>query len=82
MRQDATLVADSAGPLDRFAAVTAETLLLGGSRSPAYLTGVLNALEVVLPHVRRVTLDGVGHLAADNTGKPERVAAELRKFLS
>jgi pimeloyl-ACP methyl ester carboxylesterase len=81
MRQDATLVAESAGPLDRYAAVTAETLLLGGSRSPAYLTRVLTALEVALPHVRRVTLDGVGHLAADNTGRPERVAAELRRFL-
>ncbi|MET0418013.1 MAG: alpha/beta hydrolase [Actinoplanes sp.] len=80
MRQDATLVAQTAGPLDRFAKVTAETLLLGGSRSPAYLRKVLNGLEPVLPHVRRVTLDGVGHLVADNTGKPERVATELRKF--
>ena len=62
------------------AAVTAETLLLGGERSPAYLKGVLNGLEPVLPEVRRVTLDGVGHVAADNSGKPELVAAELRKF--
>ncbi|MBL7254869.1 alpha/beta fold hydrolase [Paractinoplanes lichenicola] len=80
MRQDATVVAESAGPLTRFAAVEAETLLLGGERSPAYLKGVLNGLEPVLPHVRRVTLSGVGHLAADNRGKPELVAAELRKF--
>jgi len=80
MRQDATVVAQAAGPLDRYAAVTAETLLLGGSRSPAYLKKVLHGLEPVLPHVRRVTLNGVGHVAADNSGKPERVAAELRKF--
>ena len=40
----------------------------------------LNGLEPVLPRVLRVTLSGVGHLAADNSGKHERVAAELRKF--
>jgi pimeloyl-ACP methyl ester carboxylesterase len=80
MRQDATVVEQASGPFSRYAAVTAETLLLGGERSPAYLKGVLNGLEPVLPKVRRVTLDGVGHVAADNSGKPELVAAELRKF--
>ncbi|GAB2609301.1 alpha/beta hydrolase [Paractinoplanes abujensis] len=80
MRQDATVVEQSDGPLTRYAAVQAETLLLGGERSPAYLKRVLNGLEPVLPHVRRVTLSGVGHLAADNRGRPELVAAELRKF--
>jgi pimeloyl-ACP methyl ester carboxylesterase len=80
MRQDAVVVEQATGPLDRYAAVTAETLLLGGDRSPAYLKRVLNGLEPVLPRVKRVTLSGVGHLAADNTGKPALVAAELRKF--
>lgn len=80
MRLDATVVADAAGPLSTYATVTSDTLLLGGERSPAYLTGVLNGLEPVLPRVRRVTLSGVGHLAADDSGKPELVAAELRRF--
>lgn len=80
MRQDATVVTQAAGPLDRYAAITAETLLLGGERSAPYLKKVLNGLEPVLPRVRRVTLSGVGHLAADNSGKPELVATELRKF--
>jgi len=80
MRLDAAVVEDAAGPLSTYATVTAETLLLGGERSPAYLKGVLNGLEPVLPRVRRVTLSGVGHLAADNSGRPEVVAAELRKF--
>jgi hypothetical protein len=60
--------------------VSAETLLLGGERSPAYLKAALNGLEPVLPHVRRVTLPGVGHLAADNSGKPQLVAEQLRAF--
>lgn len=80
MRLDAAVVEDAAGPLGVYRSVTAETLLLGGDRSPAYLTGVLNGLEPVLPRVRRVTLTGVGHLAADDSGKPETVATELRKF--
>ncbi|HWS33570.1 MAG TPA: alpha/beta hydrolase [Actinoplanes sp.] len=80
MRLDAAVVAEAAGPLSTYAAVGSDTLLLGGERSPAYLKGVLNGLEPVLPRVRRVTLSGVGHLAADDTGKPELVAAELRRF--
>ena len=80
MRLDAAVVEDAAGPLETYSQVTSETLLLGGDRSPAYLIGVLNGLEPVLPRVRRVTLTGVGHLAADNSGRPRLVAAELRKF--
>ncbi|WP_430780850.1 alpha/beta fold hydrolase [Actinoplanes sp. G11-F43] len=80
MRLDAAVVEDAAGPLSAYATVDVETLLLGGERSPAYLTAVLNGLEPVLPRVRRVTLSGVGHLAADDSGRPELVAAELRRF--
>ena len=82
MRYDGRSVAQAAGPLSRYAEVRAETLLLGGERSAAYLKATLNGLEPVLPHVRRVTLPGVGHLAADNSGKPELVARQLRAFFS
>jgi len=82
MRTDAVVVRQATGPLARFAAVRAETLLLGGDRSAAYLKTVLTGLEPVLPRVRRVTLHGVGHLAADNTGKPQLVAAQLRSFFA
>jgi hypothetical protein len=80
MRLDASLVDEAAGPLDRYAGVAAETLLLGGERSAAYLKTALNGLEAVLPRVRRVTLPGVGHLAADDTGRPQLVADRLRTF--
>ena len=80
MRYDGRSVAQAAGPLSRYAAVTAETLLLGGERSAAYLKATLTGLEPVIPHVRRVTLPGVGHLAADNSGKPQLVADQLRRF--
>jgi hypothetical protein len=82
MHYDAQLVVESEGSLASFRGVRAEVLLLGGSKSPAYLKKSLLGLERVLPNVRRVTLPGVAHLAADNSGKPEMVAAELRRFFS
>jgi hypothetical protein len=58
-------------------------LLMTGSRSSRYLRSSLDRLAAVLPPgARRVDLRGVGHLAADNRGRPELVAAELRRFLS
>jgi pimeloyl-ACP methyl ester carboxylesterase len=82
MHYDAQLVIESEGSLQSFRAVPAEVLLLGGTKSPAYLKKAVYALERVLPHVSRVEFRGVGHLAADNSGKPELVAAELRRFFS
>ena len=82
MHYDAQLVIESEGSLASFQGVKAEVLLLGGTRSAAYLKKALLGLERVLPHARRVTLAGVGHLAADNSGKPAVVASELRRFFS
>jgi pimeloyl-ACP methyl ester carboxylesterase len=82
MHYDAQLVIESEGSLASFRDVRAEVLLLGGAQSPAYLKKSLLGLERVLPNVSRRTFPGVGHLAADNSGKPEMVAAELRRFFS
>lgn len=82
MAYDARLVRQSSGPLARFADVRCEVLLLGGARSARYLTDALNALERVLPRVRRVSFPRIGHLAADNSGRPEAVAAALQVFFS
>jgi hypothetical protein len=73
-------VAEMAGALEAFREVHAEVLLLGGTKSVAYLREALDALGGVLPHRRRITLPGVGHMAADDVGQPERVARELRSF--
>ncbi|QND65273.1 alpha/beta hydrolase [Mesorhizobium loti] len=78
---DACLVAETVGMLERFKAVNADVLLLGGTRSVSYLPAALDALQGVLPTVkRRVAFQGLGHLAADNDGQPKRVANELRNF--
>jgi pimeloyl-ACP methyl ester carboxylesterase len=77
---DYQLVAEANGTLKNFIAVHAEVLLLGGSKSPSYLKHILDALSNVLPNVERAELPGLGHAAATDRGKPERVAQELRRF--
>lgn len=62
--------------------VRARVLLLGGSRSARYLREALDALEHSLPRTERVEFCGLGHLAADNDGRPERVAAALGDFFA
>jgi len=82
MHDDARIVRAAGGPLGRFAGLSCEVLLLGGARSARNLTAALDGLSAVLPRARRVTLPGTGHTAADNGGKPELVAAQLRAFFS
>jgi pimeloyl-ACP methyl ester carboxylesterase len=85
MRYDFRLVAEMSGKFESFRAIQAETLLLGGSKSPAYLKAALGRLATVLPEARRVELPGVDHAASWNSdvgGKPERVAEELRRFFA
>ncbi len=85
LRDDFQLSLETAGALESFNAIRAETLLLGGSKSPTYFKVALDALEHVLPNSRRIEFTGVNHGASGNTnrgGKPERFAQELRAFFA
>lgn len=88
LHYDFHLVAEMAGTLDRFRALRTETLLLGGTKSPAYLKAALDALEKVLPHAQRIEFPGLDHGGssdASNTnrgGHPELVAQALRRFFA
>ena len=85
LRQDFQLVAEMSGTPERFRAIRAGTLLLGGSKSPAYLRAGLDALQAVLPEASRVEFPGLDHGATgptDRGGKPERVAPELARFFA
>ena len=85
LHYDFQLVIDTDPSLERFRALPADVLLLGGSKSPRYLKAGLEALQRTLPHARRVEFPGVGHEASGNTdrrGRPERVAQELRRFFA
>jgi len=80
MHYDPRLVLETRGAIERFRAVQARVLLLGGSRSQPYLKAALDALNAVLPKAERIEFSGVGHLAAENSGQPHRVAQELLRF--
>ncbi|HWD61393.1 MAG TPA: alpha/beta hydrolase [Humibacter sp.] len=70
--------ADSDG--SGYATITANTLLASGTRSPDYLTRILDSLSGILPHATRLVVNGADHNAPDESA-PERIAEELRRFL-
>ena len=80
MHYDAQLVFETEGQIERFRALRAQVLLLGGSQSHTNLKQALDALNMLLPRAKRVEFLGTGHLAADNGGQPKRVERELRTF--
>lgn len=85
LHYDFQLVVDMSEKLESFRAIRAEVLLLGGSKSPAYLKAALDALEKVLPQAKRIEFPGLGHAASWNTdrgGQPEPVAQALRRFFA
>lgn len=81
MRYDPQAVVQSTGLIEKSKDLRCRVLLLGGSKSPDYLKATLDALQATLPQVNRAELKGVGHLAADNGGRPHLVARELKNFL-
>jgi pimeloyl-ACP methyl ester carboxylesterase len=79
---DARIVLDTADKLHELRSISAQVLLLNGGRSPAYLKRILDAVHVALPGAARVEMRGLGHMSADNGGKPERIAQELLRFFA
>jgi pimeloyl-ACP methyl ester carboxylesterase len=85
LHADFAIVAESSGRLDDYRSIQAEVLLMGGSKSPAYLKRSLADLGRVLPTAQRIELDGLDHAASWNSdvrGHPEPVARELRRFFA
>ena len=89
LHYDGLLLEEMSGQLERFHAVSAEVLLLGGSKGLPFLKPTLDALEKVLPHVvKRVEFPGLEHGGSNNPSptnrgsKPELVAQELRQFFA
>jgi len=85
LRYDFQLVVEMRGKLETVPSIANEVLLLGGSKSPAYLKRGLDALEKALSRAQRVQLPGLDHAASwnrDRGGKPNPVAFELRRFFA
>ncbi len=82
---DFALLREVAGRTADLRDVSVPTLLLGGSRSQAYLRRALDLAADSLPGGRRVELPGLDHGAAwnaDRRGNPGPVAAELTRFFA
>lgn len=82
LREELLVVAQTEGTLESYKGVTADVLLLMGSKSYRFIMETSKALEKVLPHARLVELQGLNHDAAQDYGKPERLIPEIRRFLA
>jgi hypothetical protein len=83
LHADFAVVTESSGRLNDYRSIDASVLLMGGSRSPAFLRRALADLASVLPESTRVELEGLDHAASWNRdlgGRPEAIAPVLRRF--
>jgi pimeloyl-ACP methyl ester carboxylesterase len=82
MHHDAQIVLDTADQLRPLAAIGARVLLLVGGRSPTYFKQISSVVHRSIPGSTYIELPGLGHMSADNGGKPHRIAQALRRFFS
>ena len=85
LHYDSQLIVEMRDKLASFHAIRIRVLLLGGSRSPAYLKAGLDTLETILPQSERVQFAGLGHAASwnsDRGGRPGPVAQALGQFFA
>jgi len=67
--------------IDRYQAITARVILLGGAKSrPFATTALFDQLAAALPDTTSELIDGLGHTAPDENA-PEVVADRLRRHL-
>lgn len=64
----------------RYAGIASPTLLLGGAKTPAYLTGVLPRLAELIPNADYAILPDLDHNAPDENA-PDEIARQLRQYL-
>jgi pimeloyl-ACP methyl ester carboxylesterase len=85
LHHDGQIIIEMSGKQGSLGAIRAQVLLLGGSKSTAFLKAGLDSVEKVLPNANRIEFPGLNHAAswnADKRGQPEPVALELRRFFA
>ena len=75
------VVEKTEGTIDEFKAVSAKVLLLEGSKTQSLLKDSMTKLYNVLPCSDLVELKGLNHDSAQDYGKPEPIANEIKRFL-
>lgn len=80
LKFDVQLVNETKGKLDNFKNVQAEVLLMGGSKISLLIKYSQETLEKLLRQVKRIELQGLDHDSAQDYGKPEIIAQEIKSF--
>jgi len=81
LRDELQIVSQTEGTIEDYKGVTADVLLLLGSKSADFIKGSITALNNVLPHAQLVTMQGLNHDAAQDYGKPGPIAREIKRFI-
>lgn len=79
---DDMLIRETDETFTAFQHVQAQTLIMGGSKSPAYFKRIIKKLIAVVPGVRSLEFPGLDHSGPDDGGKPAIVAEVLRRFFN
>ncbi|MEU4198034.1 alpha/beta hydrolase [Kribbella sp. NPDC026611] len=88
---EGTIVAELAGTFESFRTVTAEVLLMGGTKGLPGLEPGRAALATILPHCHRIEFPGYNHGSSSDpggvnpTGSPaavEKIATEVKAFFN
>jgi hypothetical protein len=85
LHHDGQVISEMSGGQESLKDIHADVLLLGGSKSTAFLKAGLDSVAKALPYARRIEFPGLNHSStwnADLRGKPEPVADELRRFFA
>lgn len=82
MSNELKLVKETEGTLEEYKDVSAEVLLLVGSKTQSLIRDSLNALNKTIPNSNLVELKGLNHDSAQDYGKPKLIAQEIRRFFA
>ncbi len=80
MPYDLKLVLDSEGLIKKAKNITADILLISGTKSQPYLRHTIGELGITFPKAKHKEFAGQGHTVSDNGGKPMLIADLLRQF--
>jgi pimeloyl-ACP methyl ester carboxylesterase len=80
LRYDVQIVKEMSDTLRDYEDLQARVLLLGGTKSPPFLSVALEGLERTLPRVERVIFPDLGHNGPEDDSKPDLVAQHLHPF--
>ncbi|WP_414469698.1 alpha/beta fold hydrolase [Methanobacterium sp. ACI-7] len=80
LQQELAVVRKTEGTLGNYKNVKSEVLLLIGSKTLSIIKDSLIALNKTIPNSNLVELKGLNHDSAQDYGKPEPIAQELKHF--